>query len=224
MKRIILATLCLFILSGCTSQYELKIDGDQFNETITTYIYSGDREYDMSLFEGTLDYGDRIGAFMTDDSYPFFQNYDFVYDKKVEKIADYEKVQLKYKYTAEEFKKSNAINLCFQQFQFNEEKDRYIINLSGYFYCLYNNESLDIMIETKNEVFQNNADEVNNNKYIWHITKENFKDVEISLNLSKNKSKGTVILISIVLSIVIGFIITFLILSILKKKSKANQF
>lgn len=221
MNKIIFVFLCLFILSGCTSIYELKIEGNEFNETITTYIYPGDREYDMSLFEDTLDYGDRIEAFINRDSYPFFENYDIIYDKNIEKIENYEKVQLKYKYTAEEFKKSNAINLCFHNFDFEEEEDKYIINLSGYFYCLYNNESLDIIIETKNKVFENNANEVDGNKYIWHINQENYKDIDIKINMSNKKSNTLLYLITIAICLAM---ILFIISLIIKRRKESNKF
>lgn len=224
MKKIVFIFLCLFILSGCTSKYELKIDGDQFDETITTYIYPGDREYDMSQFEDTLDYGDRIEAFINRDSYPFFENYDFIYDKKVEKIEDYEKVQLKYKYTAEEFKKSNAINLCFHNFDFKEEKDRYIVNLGGYFYCLYNNTSLDVIIQTKNEVFENNANEVDDNKYIWHINQDNYKDVNIYINISNKKSNDQLYMILFGATLSLIIIIIIVVFFINKRRKEINEF
>lgn len=224
MNKIIFIFLCLFILTGCTSIYELKIEGNEFNESITTYIYQGDREYDMSLLEGTLDYGDRIEAFVNSDSYPFFENYDFVYNKSVEKIENYEKVELKYKYTAEQFKKSNAINLCFHNFNFNEEEDKYIIDLSGYFYCLYNNESLDIIIETKNEVFENNANEVDGNKYIWHINQENYKDVDIKINMSNKKSNVVLNSTKMIIVLILIMVTTVIFALIIKKRKESNKF
>ena len=54
MKKNLLLLLLTIILCGCTSKYELTIDGNKFSEKITTYIYSGDREND--LFDGNVKY------------------------------------------------------------------------------------------------------------------------------------------------------------------------
>ena len=111
--KFIFVVFSLLFISGCTSTYELNIDGNQFSETITTFIYSGDREADLN--DG-IESGQRIDAFVDRDVYPFFNNYDYVYKKEVKKIDDNsEQVKLKYKYSASEYEKSNAVNLCFEK-------------------------------------------------------------------------------------------------------------
>lgn len=216
--KIILLSISLVFVSGCVSKYELEIDGNEFSETVTTHIYAGDREFD--LYEG-IESGNRIDAYVDRDVYPFFANYDYIYEKNVKKIDDYEQVELKYNYTDNEYKDSNAVNLCFENRNFNIEKNYYDIDLSGYFYCLYNNETLDIIIKTKNKVIDNNADEVIKNKYIWHITQDNFKDVSIKFQVSKKKEINNLYLYAII-SLVIITLITVLIL-FLKIKKKNNE-
>ena len=84
-KKFILL-ISLLILSGCTSKYQLKINGNKFEETITTFIYDGDREAD--LYDG-IESGNRIDAYIDRDVYPFFENYDKVYKKKILKKSNF---------------------------------------------------------------------------------------------------------------------------------------
>lgn len=217
-KKFILL-ISLLILSGCTSKYQLKINGNKFEEKITTFVYDGDREAD--LYDG-IESGNRIDAYIDRDVYPFFENYDKVYKKKILKTGDYEKVTLNYHYKDAEYKNSNAVNLCFENRNFNIEKDYYDINLTGYFYCLYNNENLDIEIETSNKVLNNNADEKNGNKYIWHINQNNYKDVDIKMQVNK-KSKYSKLYAFLTISIII-LVLVVIILLVLKKVKKSNRF
>ena len=180
--KIIILFMFVITLCGCTTTYELKIDGNQFKEKITTYIYMGDRESAKYDDEATAS---RIDAFVERDVYPYFQRYDSVYDKKVNKINDYEEVILKYKYNGDEYKDSNAVNLCFENRNFDITEDYYDINLSGYFYCLYDNKTFDIKIQTSNKVIKHNADAKEGNKYVWHIDSSNFKDVNIQMKIGK---------------------------------------
>lgn len=216
--KIILILLATFLLSGCASTYELEIDGENFNEKITTYIYQGDRENSMYDDESTAG---RIDAFVERDVYTYFEDYTSVYEKSVSVINDYEQVVLNFKYKAEEYKNSNAINLCFENKVFEIEEENYNIDLTGYFYCLYDNDSVSIEIKTDNEVLNHNAHEQIGNRYIWRIDESNFKNVDVKMQLGKVNKKTTIYL---VVAISIVAILVFLIfLKIIKKLRKVNE-
>ena len=222
MKKIkfVFLILCLLFLSGCVSKYELEINGNKFNESITTFIYDGDREKDLHD-EG--EFGGRIAALVDENvsNYPFFHNFDYAYKKKVEVIENYEKVNLKYQYSDIEFQESNAVKLCFQNYNFDIGEDNYNFDLNGYFYCLYNNDSLEIVVKTNNKVNNSNAHEIKGNKYIWRIDQNNFENVDIKINVSKeNEMLKT---FSIISFIVIITIITFVIFYIVKRRKKMNE-
>ena len=211
MKKNLLLLLLTIILCGCTSKYELTIDGNKFSEKITTYIYSGDREND--LFDG-IESGNRIDGLIEHDVFSSFGSYKNKYKKKYSKKSEYEKVELRQSYTYEEFKKSNSIMSCFHKYEFNEDKKYYEISLYDGFFCLYNNDNIDIIIKNKNKVVESTADEVVGNKYIWHVGKNNYKDLNIFMKFSK-KSKvmmvfPIIIIVSFVLILGVGVVFTIM--------------
>ena len=214
LKYIFLIIILLFI-SGCTTTYELEIDGDNLKEKITTYIYDGDREADR--IDSGED-GNRLDAFINSDQYPFFETYDHVYKKKVSKESDFEKVVLTYDYEISDFENSNALYYCFESSKVTEKDESYNIKASGYFYCKYINKNIDIIINSKNKVIKHNADEVDGHNYIWHITKDNFKDTSINIEVAK-KSNENYFLPIIVLLIIVIVVIGSIIYVFIKKKN-----
>lgn len=206
--KISLLLVFMIFLSGCTATYRLEIDGTNFNETITTYIYTGDREKATYDDEVTAQ---RIDAFVEKDvAYPFFENYQKSYKKEVNKFENYEQVILNFEYEDNEYINSNAINLCFENRNFEIGDKDYKLDLSGYFYCLYDNETLDIEIITNNDVVEHNAHEQKKNKYVWHINQSNYKDVDINIQFNKVNQRYKNYLtigITIMIILIIGVIV-----------------
>ena len=213
----IIGIFIVLIFTGCTSKYELKIENGTFTENITTYIYSQDREND--LHDG-IESGARIDAMIDHDVFSLFGHYNMVYKKKVKKNSDYEKVVLTQKYSAKEFKNSRAMMECFHKFDFKTTKKYYHIKLYDDFFCLYNNDKLDIIITSKNKVIKANADERKGNKYIWHVNKDNFHDLNIEIKTEKVK-KTNYILIILSSLLVVGCIISLVV--IIKNKHKSSN-
>lgn len=215
--KIVILSIFVFVLSGCTTTYELSINNNQFSEKITTYIYNGDREKATFDDEATAS---RIDAFVERDVYPYFESYKNIYDKKVNKKSDYEQVILKYKFDDEEYVDSNALNLCFENKKIEISEDYYNIDLSGYFYCLYDNDVFDIVIKTNNKVFEHNSDENTGNKYVWHVNKSNFKNININMKLSKQNDKNKFYIIGISL---IAFIFVSIIIFFIRKRTQNSN-
>lgn len=216
--KICFVIVLMLFLSGCMTTYELEIDGEKFEEKITTYIYSNDRETAVYDDESTAS---RIDAFVERDVYPFFEKYEKVYDKEVNKTDEYEQVILKYRYSAEEYKNSNSINLCFENRSFDITDDYYDIDLSGYFYCLYDNDVVNIEIKTDNKVLSHNAQEHYKNKYIWKIDSTNFKDVNLQIKLGKENRKNIIYIIMGSIGLVVLIILALV--AIRRKIEKANK-
>ena len=217
MKKIFCIFLCVFFLSGCVSKYELVIDGDTFSETITAYIYSDDREND--LYDG-IESGDRIDAMINYDVYSLFGTYSSKYSKDYKKTKEYEKVVLKQKYNYSDFKKSNSIMSCFHKYDLNRDDKNYSIKLYDGFFCLYNNQKLDIIIKFKNKVYKSNADEIKGNKHIWHVNQDNYSDLKIDIKFSRQSNVKKYTSIAIV-SIVIVLILVSSLITI--KKIRKNS-
>lgn len=217
MKKILFSTICLiFLLTGCNSQYNLEINNGTFKETIVSDIYPDSKK---SLSVEGIEEDDQITPFLEMDQYPFSNDNNIVYSKTIEMIDDYQRVTLKYKYNENEFENSKAINNCFENYRYFHD-DKYIIELSGTFYCLYT-DSLDINIKTDYKVLENNADDVNNNIYTWHINRENLDDVSLRIVLDKSSMShvNDLLIFIIIIFIILIFVISYIMFRKIKQKN-----
>ncbi len=176
MKKILLLITFLFILTGCTINYELKINKDDINEMITGTVTKEESDIDpeetsLNLFYTLVNF-EQSALF----------NADSFYDKKITEKDNYLEYNANYTYI-NNFKDSNIINTCFEKHEINETDDFYDIHLSGNFYCLFS-KKININITSNMAVLENNADSVNKNTYSWVI--DDSKDVDILLTASKN--------------------------------------
>lgn len=181
MKKKFLLLFILIILSGCSSQYNIKITSDQIEENI--YL-----EIDKSMIEtyvsDEVEPDDQIMPFINGKQYPFLGNYSKTYNKEVTEDDSYYYVALNYSFTPENYGESVAISGCFENYEYINDDDYYEINLSGSFYCLYG-DSLEINISTPNVVDKNNAMSKSGDTYTWVIDSSNVDDVEISIKVLK---------------------------------------
>lgn len=199
MKKIkIILIIACFILTGCSSEYNLEFSNDKIKEHIVATM--SDSDVTTEQIDQVASFEDPSIPFINDDQYPFPNNYDIKYNKKVDKKANSTTVILDYEYSHEEFKNSRAYNSCFADKSFEETKKGYNLKFSGHFYCLYG-DSVTINIKTNNEVISHNADKVSGNTYTWVINKDNAQDTNISINISK-KSMYIKPIIYIVLGVV----------------------
>lgn len=216
MKKIILLILILLV-SGCTTEYNLTIENNKFNENIKIDISKSLIDYTPTI--PGVEKDDQITPLIENPVSAFFSTSNKNYDKKVEETENSYNINLKYNYTFDEFKGSNSINSCFENIEMNGE-DVYYINLNGNFYCLYS-DSIDIKIKTNNEVIRHNADRKEGNTYIWNIHSGNSNNVDILFEVSKDiKNKSIILEISI---IIVLLIILGIVLKVIKKKNEENN-
>ena len=107
MKKIIpILVIFLFILSGCSAEYNLEISNDKVKENINVEILDSDiPKVDPN---DEIEVNDRITPFIKNDQYPIFNDYKTKYKKKVKKVGDLTKITLNYTYSHDEFKRSNT--------------------------------------------------------------------------------------------------------------------
>ena len=216
MKKIILLFL-LFLVCGCSVDYDLEISNNSFKENINIKILKSQIP-DSSSVNG-VEIDDQITPFINEQTPAFFGIQDRFYHKKVNEQDDYYDINLNYKYTFEEFKHAYSINSCFENIEISGE-DIYYIKLKGMFYCLYS-DSVDIKIKTNNDVINHNADKVDGNTYIWYIHNGNQNNVDILFEVSKDiKNKSVILEITI---IVVLLIISGIVFKVLKKKNKQSN-
>lgn len=175
MKRIIVVLIFLLLLTGCTIDYNLVIDKDSIKETITGTAYK--EEYEVREEDSGLN---LFYTYINDDINPLIFG-DGLYTKDINEIDN----GINYKYDfiyKNNYDKSKIINSCFENSNVKETDTYYSIELSGEFYCLYS-DKININVISNYVVLENNAKEVNGNKYSWVI--DDSSNVNIFLNISK---------------------------------------
>lgn len=216
MKKGILLWLLIFLLTGCTVNYDLKIESNKIEENISGSISKDlyeikETDTDVNIFYSIINF----------DQYPLLKGND-VYHKTIVNTEDGVDYNFKYKYN-NNFDQSRLLNTCFENVVFKESDQYYYVKLSGDFYCLYSDQIV-INVNTKYVVFDHNADKVKNNTYTW-IIDDNSTEInatiskEIINDLDDVKNKPNYFrIVSFVVLIVLS-LITYL----LYKKKNSNK-
>lgn len=219
LKKVLMVIL-LILLTGCSSEYTLKVTNNSFKENIDIVI---PKSMISTLTEeqkqNKIELDDQITPFIKEKT-PSVESQDKFYKKKVIENNEYYQIRMNYTFNENEFEKANSINSCFQYTDLDFSKN-YYINLQGSFYCLYA-ETIDIKIETNNKVYFNNADSVEGNTYIWHINNSNRDYVDIRIEIDKGISIATIIMIVTIISLVLFML--FIFYKLYKKRKEENSF
>ena len=187
-KLFVLFFLTIFV-SGCAVSYNVSIyDNKIVDDFIIKYTEEDTRnkENDEELM------GNRLKALIDYDVYPFFEDYTYKYNKKLEKENNINNLVLSYEYNLTDFQNANVIKNCFKNKNIITNGDNIDINLNGYFYCLYNNEEILINVKTNRKVAYNNANLIKDNIYTWKINKDNYKNVDIKLSLISTSDNNVI--------------------------------
>ena len=169
--------ISLIFLSGCTINYNLSIDKDVLTEDISGTVTNDEI---MPEIEGKSDVNPKYYYLYLDDS-ALISDSNEKYTKNITDIENGKKFNFNYKYK-NNYDKSKIINSCFENSNVKETDTYYSIELSGEFYCLYS-DKININVISNYVVLENNAKEVNGNKYSWVI--DDSSNVNIFLNISK---------------------------------------
>ena len=205
MKKILLLSFILILLSGCTANYEVVIDGDKIKERLTI------TETDKSIFDKITDTGwtvrDSFDALLSGDE---FSRQDY----NIKSLNSEDQLGVKYSNDSlESLENSSVINQCFNNPSISVEDN--IVNIdTGEFECfdLYDNlDSIRIVFKTNHKVLDANADTIENDSYIWNITKDSNKVIKISYDSSITKINYTtyVVVVLIFIVLIIGLLLVF---------------
>ena len=174
MKKLILLLIMTFLITGCSCNYTLKID-DKVSEEIEVVVPNSISDTKKNQVDNILK-----------DLNPIIDDYDHKYkynvNKKVEGNSTIYNLDTEY----DNYKDSTLLAQCFEHAVFEENDDYIIINASGKFGCLYDNDEIKINIKTDKYVSSNNANLVNKNTYTWKIDRSNRDDVSIKATIMKN--------------------------------------
>ena len=176
MKNKIIILLSLLLLTGCTVNYNLEINKDTLNETITGTVTK-----EESSQESNATGLSTVYSIINEDQKPVY-NKEELYQKELKESGNNINYTFKYNYNIEDFVNSTIINPCFENKEIEEIDNYYSIRLSGNFYCLYS-KKINIAVTSNLKVASNNADKIKDNTYIWTIDKNT---TNIELVVDKN--------------------------------------
>lgn len=191
MKKIIICSLIILILSGCTVNYDLEFENDLIKEKL-----------ELDVTEN--DYAEYISKIEKDDveenMYKFFEAFEIPNDIKMpnqfhkkESKRSNDNINLKFtydNYDYESFNSSYILNNCFYDVVVLNEENDYYISAKGPLACPLNDAN--IRIKTDRKVINTNA-KYENGYYTWDITEDDYENIELYFHISKTEPFNEII-------------------------------
>lgn len=227
MKKIFLLFVMLFMLTGCTANYELSYYNDSLEEKLIIPSSNVETSNGYTLNALLEDYFNNMNLLVNykiqsgdgdDNNYPH-------YNKSFSTISG---LNLNYSYSEkEDFNNSSIVYSLFEKVNITDNyiKAREIKNIFNNYELL---DEINIVFKTDKNVTSNNADKIVNDEYIWVINKNNYQNKIINITYD-NKKKINVfgekensilnyILIILGSVLALGVLIVFFKISISNKK------
>lgn len=226
MKKIILL-LFIFLLSGCSVQYNLDIDKTLTLSENVTVNASTEDEYEIIKNYGYLPLDINM-----DDPSVFEQKVDDVEYYDITKTKD--KIKFSYTYDQDKYINSLFARGAYEFISVSEPEGELVLSTSKEFLLFDTYDNLDevkVTINSKYKLIKSNADIEERHSYTWIINKENAYGKNIYLRLDttkedltfleklKNGDYTSTFTISIIVFLV-GIIIYFIIKKIGDKRNK----
>lgn len=199
-KKIIILSILLFSLTGCSATYDLEIYNNQVKEDMKFINY--DSSTWDSIVQYDLTYRELLNASIN-YPYPVFDNtiVDEVDTIKLDGIEYYDNTlisranqlgqRLKYnKFNLTDFNESAIVKKCYQYFNIIEQDDNIILSTSLENLCFKEYPMLDritINIKTNHKVVASNATKSKKYQYTWDITRDKSQDSAIQLTIKKDE-------------------------------------
>ncbi len=222
MKKVKFLTLCILLLfiTGCDGVYNIEIYNDHYMEDITIIEEDRNNWYDKNEYEVTF-------MDLLEEEYERDNHY---YSKLL--ISEPDKKGLNYKsvFDIETYGSLGIAYRCYEYFRVLSEENVITIMTSDKNACYDDYKWLNnitVNLKTNHKVLDHNADEVDKNTYIWHLTRSNASNKSLSIQLSSNefvfnyenekiKKLGLYIGIIAGIGVIIGVIV--IVLKLLSKK------
>lgn len=234
MKKIGILILMMFVITGCTVKYDIKIDNDEIKE-IAEFVQDNSVDWNEKLdtFWGysvnefmEQNYKTYTGALNGDsENYYTMEKEEGVEYYKKERILTSNKNGIKflYNFTKENYGLSKIATYCYQNINYSSKDKKISIKTTDQFECFNYYEMLDEVVVNVTtswnyKVISHNADKVDGEKYTWIINRDNALNKPIEIEL-KRVINWRLILIIAVPSIIIVTIVFF----ILKGKILKNN-
>ena len=179
-KNILYLALLLFLLTGCSAEYNLTIANDSYKEELNVDNVKIDNISDLIL---PLDY--EIDEYDIDMVKP---GDDGFYSAKLDKNG----YSLFHTFNYNSFIKSTLLNSCYDRVDVVKNSKKIYISTVGSFRCYDNYKVDDIKVNviSKYKLVDTNADSIKNNVYSWNINRDNLdKGIYIEFVLPKRSSE-----------------------------------
>lgn len=184
--KLLLIFSTIYFLSGCTIKYDLVIDKNSFEETVT--VNMNDTEYtEFSESENNkyinMYYDDENNVAEDYEKLPIegVKYYDF-------KQTDKNQVRYFGKFSYDRFDKSTIISRGYNKFDLIIRNDEmHIYTTDGFTFLHDNLSSVQVTVKSIYDLLYSNADVVSGDLLIWNITRENadMKNIEIHYDMNK---------------------------------------
>lgn len=188
-RKIIILATTLILLTGCSATYNLYLDKNNITER--TYIYDSTKKLE-GLEYYDMDKGNEISIDLYANEVAAFEN-NFKYEKEEIKTNNGNNFGYRYNtsYKYNEFNKLSAVAACYDKIEIKNDGN-ISVKTSNEFKCFDKYsllEDVTIRIHYTGKVLNTNADKVENDIYIWKITKDNYKNSGIIFTAEKVKTK-----------------------------------
>lgn len=165
--KILLLILFSFMLTGCSVDYTLELN-DKVKETIKVNA-SGDIneiEQELEILTPVVDV--------------FEEGHNY------RKLKNGNTLTYSYTYDVDSFSEAFVADSCFDDFNFEEDENFYVLTAKGKFGCLYDNTEVKLNVVTDKYVSEHNGTK-KGNTYTWTINKNNRNNMDIKIIVMKNR-------------------------------------
>ncbi len=218
MKKRFSILIVLLLLTGCSFEYNVEITENTVKEDNSIFIENTNEEDIENVVN------DLVNKY-TGPTNSLGMYRSSIVNKNGEFGVSYKK-----DYTASEYNDySLSFSHCYDLYKMIKEDNRIVIATSKEFKCFDKYEELEevtINLTTDLEVTSSTADVVENNKYSWHINRQNYQDKEINivLNIEEEQSaEQNKTEIDPVVLVVCVFVILAIVILILKGIGKRKN-
>ncbi len=185
-KRIIILLIIALFTTGCTCEYNLKLENGKYHEEI---VLTGENSEEINQLNT------KLTIPVDKDIYNHPGDYDSKPETNTETYKNKysgNKLTLTYDFSSDNYYKSSAVSNCYNTLSVSNYNDSTIISTSSNEFCFsryptLNNIRVNITID--GVIISHNADSVSGNTYTWNLTRDDTSDKSINI-IFKEKQTG----------------------------------
>ncbi len=222
-KKLLVLLIVMFCLTGCDVNYNLVINEDSFDETIT-----------MSFLKSQTNYDD-LSAYLRGKTPATLNSGETrYYDSDISEDANYYNLIYKFNHDSTSINNAYFIRNCYPNFEIINTDDKIELSSGNEFMCFNGDDglkadSVNINITTDLKVLNNNADNVSGNTYTWNIDETNYNNKPINMQIQKpvkieniiEENDSSFTLIFVIIVVLISILVVYLIIRFKTKKNNA---